>query len=119
MFVSLVWPVLGSIRTRCSDRPAPVVVDQSVAASAALIVEPQAVDAPNPEILWWTSERLMVTSPLCAEPPPQVLAPPVPVAPPVATVPPVPVVPPVALMPPVPVVPPVATVPPVPVVPPV
>src|SRR5579884_443786 len=96
MFVSLVWPVLGSMRTRCSDRPAPLVVDQSVAASAALIVEPQAVEAPKPEIFWCRSERLIVTSPLAAEPPPQVFVPPLPVVRPLATAPPAPVAPPVA-----------------------
>ena len=43
--------VVGSMRMRCSERPAPVVVDHSVSASAVLMVVPaQAVDAPKPDI---------------------------------------------------------------------
>ncbi len=69
------------MRIRCSDSPAPVVVDQSCAASAALIVEPHAVDAPNPEIFWCRSARLTLTSPFCAAPPAQICAPPAPPTP--------------------------------------
>src|SRR5215471_1550870 len=70
------------MRIRCNESPAPVVVDQSSAASAALIVEPQAVEAPKPEIFWRRSERFTVTSPAIAVPPPQDGAPPPPVTPP-------------------------------------
>src|SRR6478609_8914835 len=49
MFVSLVVP-LGAMRMRWSERPAPVLVDQSKSASAVLMVEPHAVEAPKPEI---------------------------------------------------------------------
>src|SRR5450432_383257 len=61
---------------RCSESPAPVVVDQSVSASAALMVEPQAVEAPKPEIFWCASARLTTTSPDVALPPPHVTPPP-------------------------------------------
>src|SRR6185312_5090546 len=113
------------MRTRWSESPAPVVVDQSVAASAALIVEPQAVEAPKPEIFCWRLLRLTVTSPAVTGPPPQVPEPtppvplpPVPVAPPLPAVP--PPLPPLAVLPPAapPVVPP-TLLPPLPVTPPV
>src|SRR5450755_658270 len=99
MFVSLVVPS-GAMRIRCNDKPAPVVVDQSRSASAALIAPPHAVEAPKPEIFWCTSERLTTTSDEVEAPPPHVIgAPPAPALLPPAPPPPGPL-PPVALLPP-------------------
>src|SRR5580704_794795 len=52
------------MRTRSSDRPAPLVVEKARSASELLIVVPShAVDAPNPEICWCTVAGFTVTAP--------------------------------------------------------
>jgi hypothetical protein len=51
------------MRTRSSDRPAPLVVENARSASELLIVVPShAVDAPNPEICWCTVAGFTVTA---------------------------------------------------------
>jgi hypothetical protein len=52
MASSLVLPLASSMWIRWRVSPAPVVVDQSRSASAALMVELQAVEDPNPLIFW-------------------------------------------------------------------